>query len=137
MIVCGDAEVSVVKTGGKRVLRCAEHAALRIDPFQLHQGMGELLLSVKRIGPEGKFLMRPLDLLYFFNQRDDSFPDSCKEGITGRHGKPFLKTVEQDIIRLFFRIPERCHAPVRGNQFLQIGGEEGKIIVVLRLDPYI
>ena len=135
MIMRGNAQIPVVKTAGKGMLGCAEDTAFGVEPFQLHQGMGKLLLPVSRIVEKRKRLMRPLHLADFFDQRDDPLPDRCEEFIAGRHGQAFFKTVEEDIVRLFFRIPKFRHAAVCGNELLQIRGEEGKIIAVFCPDP--
>ena len=135
MVVSGDTHVVVIKAGGKRVLRGAQHTAPGVNSFQFHQSEGQLLLSLNGIIAKGKGFMRSLHILDFVDDRHNLSPHGAEEFITGGHRQAFFKAVQQDIIGFIIRIPQLSHAAVGSNYFFQIGCKHLKVISVLCSDP--
>ena len=87
--------------------------------------------------PVQEGIINGLRLAHLFQQGHNGPAQLGKEGVQSRHVQPFLVFVQQSVIGGHLGMVIARELPVEGYDFLQIGRESGKIIVVLRPVPHV
>ena len=135
MIMGGDAHIPLVGAAGEGVLGLADGAALWIQALEGHDPVGEQALlgdgiGVTHEGWNGQGMGR-----HFGDQGRKLLPQGREEGIQIRHAGALFIQIEEHVISGLLRIPQGRIPAAGGDQLFQVGGEGGKIRLLLRFMP--
>ena len=108
-----------------------------IDVHDIHDEVGELALDGHGIIPVQGGVVHPVgvggDLP---DQRHQLLPQGGEEGVALGHRQATLKGGEHGLVGVLLRLPVAGHAAAGIKHLLEIGLEEGKVVLLLGLMPY-